>query len=142
MTTPFGNNEKRISESDRRRSRANRRGMLPGIVGAMATVITLQAVNPDAHANAWNLIWWLSPVVFILWVILAGVKSFRRADEYQQRVQLESMAVGFLVAMIAAITFLLLEAAQIDARTAGEWVFWAGGAAWGGTLSVKSLRTR
>jgi hypothetical protein len=52
------------------------------------------------------------------------------------------MAAGFLAAMIAALTFLLLEAAQIHARTAGEWVFWAGAAAWGGTLSFKSLRTR
>jgi hypothetical protein len=142
MTAPVQGNEKRKSQSDRRRSRANRRGMLPGIAGAMAAALSLAAVNPDARANAWYLIWWLSPVIFVLWVILAGVQSFRRADEYQQRAQLESMAAGFLAAMIAALTFLLLEAAQIHARTAGEWVFWAGAAAWGGTLSFKSLRTR
>lgn len=116
--------------------------MLPGIAGALATAITLSAVDPDAHANAWNLIWWLSPVIFILWVILAGIASFRRADEYQQRVQLESMAAGFLVAMLAAITLLLLGSAQIHTASGGDWVFWAGGAAWGGTSLIKSLRTR
>ncbi len=130
------------SQSDRRRARANRRGMLPGIAGALATTIILTAVNPDVHTNGWNLIWWLSPVVFVAWIMLAGVQSFRRADEYQQRVQLESLAVGFLVAMIAVITFLLLESAHVHTGTAVEWIFWAGGAAWGGTLSVKSLRTR
>lgn len=142
MAVPISDNEKRQSQSDRRRSRANRRGMLPAIAGGVVDTVILTAVNPDAHANAWNLIWWLSPAIFILWVMLAGVKGFRRADEYQQRVQLESMAVGFLVAMIAALTFLLLEAAQIHTSTAGQWVFWGGVAAWGGTLTFKSLRTR
>lgn len=132
----------RQSQSDRRRARANKRGMLPGIVGAMAAAISLTAANPDIHANAWNLVWWLSPVVFIVWIMVAGVRSFRRADEYQQRVQLESLAIGFLVAMIAAVIFLLLESARIHTSTAGEWVFWAGAVAWAGTLSVKSLRTR
>jgi hypothetical protein len=131
-----------LSQSDRRRARANQRGMLPGIIGAMAAAISLAAVNPDVHATTWNLIWWLSPAAFILWIMLAGVQGFRRADEYQQRLQLESLAVGFLVAMLAAITFLLLESARIRTSTAGEWVFFAGAAAWAGTLSVKSQRTR
>ncbi len=116
--------------------------MLPGIFGAMAAAASLTAASPDVHANAWNLVWWLSPVVFIVWIMLAGVQSFRRADEYQQRVQLESLAVGFLAAMIAAIVFLLLEGARIHTSSAGEWVFLAGLFAWAGTLSVKSLRSR
>jgi hypothetical protein len=44
--------------------------------------------------------------------------------------------------MLAAITFLLLESAQIHTSAPGEWVFWAGAAAWAGTLTIKSLRTR
>jgi uncharacterized membrane protein YgdD (TMEM256/DUF423 family) len=142
MTVPIFGNEKRQSQSDRRRARANRRGMLPAIAGGVADTAILSAVNPDAHANAWNLIWWLSPAVFILWVVLAGAKGFRRADEYQQRVQLESMAAGFLAAMIVAVIFLLLGAAQIHTSTAGQWVFLGGVAAWGGTLTFKSLKTR
>jgi hypothetical protein len=116
--------------------------MLPGILGAIAAIVSLTVANPDAHASVWNLIWWLSPVVSIVWIMLAGVQSFRRADEYQQRVQLESLAIGFLVAMTAAVIFLLLESARIRTGAAGEWVFWAGAAAWAGTLSVKSMRTR
>jgi cation transport ATPase len=142
MAVPTKDNEKRQSQSDRRRARANRRATLPAIAGCVADIIILTTVNPDARANAWNLIWWLSPAVFILWVMLAGVQGFRRADEYQQRVQLESMAAGFLVAMIAAVAFLLLEAARIHTSAAGQWVFWGGAAAWGGTLMFKSLRTR
>ncbi|HUJ06307.1 MAG TPA: hypothetical protein VLX31_09410 [Streptosporangiaceae bacterium] len=132
----------RQSVSDRSRVRANQRGMLPGILGAVATAISLAVANPDVHASAWNLIWWLSPAFFIVWIMLAGVQSFRRADEYQQRVQLESLAVGFLAAMTAAIVFLLLESARIHVGAAGEWVFWTGAAAWAGALTLKSARTR
>lgn len=116
--------------------------MLPGILGAAGATISLSAANPNVHADAWNVIWWLSPAAFVLWIMLAGVQGFRRADEYQQRVQLESLAVGFLVAMLAAVTFLLLESAQIHASAPGEWAFFAGAAAWACTLTIKSLRKR
>ena len=142
MAVPVSDNPKRQSQSDRRRARANRRGMLPAIVAGVADTAVLSAVNPDAHANAWNLIWWLSPAAFVLWVMLAGAAGFRRADEYQQRVQLESMAAGFLVAMLVALVFLLLAAAQVHTSAAGPWVFAGGAVAWGGTLTFKSLRTR
>ena len=142
MIPPVKGNENRESLSDSRRARANRRGMLPGIVGVVATSISLQAVNPNVHANAWTLIWWLLPVAFLLWAVLAGVEAFRRADEYQQRVQLESMAAGFVVAMLTAFTIQLLEFAQIGPTIAGEWVWLAGGVAWAGTLVFKTSRAR
>jgi hypothetical protein len=142
MTVPVSGHEKRPSQSNRRRAHANRRGMLPAIVGGVADTAILAAVNPDAHANVWNLIWWLSPAVFILWVIAAGARGFRSSDEYQQGVQLESMAAGFLAAMIVSVIFLLLQAARVHTGAVGQWVFLSGAAAWAGTMTVKSMRTR
>jgi hypothetical protein len=86
-------------------------------------------------------------VAFLLWLVVAGVKSFRRADEYQQRVQLEAMAVGFPATMITAAIFLMLEAAPIKVNGVlgfgpGGLVWVAGTAGWCGTAWFRSRATR
>ncbi len=85
---------------------------------------------------------WVVERIFAGSARTTGAQGFRHADEYQQPAQLESVAVGFLVAMTVARIFLLLEAAQIHRSAARQWVFWGGGAACGGALTVKSLQTR
>jgi hypothetical protein len=140
MMTPI---EKRSSSSDRIRLRADVREMLPGFAGLVATEASLDMFKPDGLASAWTFIWSLSPLVFVLWVVLALVRSLRRADEYQRLVQLESLAVGFAVAMIVAITSSLLDAARIvSTHNAGGFVLYAGSAAWVGTLWLKATRSR
>lgn len=140
MTTPV---EKRTSQSDRLRLRADVRGMLPGLLGFVVADVSLDVFKPDGLANAWNFIWSLSPMIFVLWVALALLKSLRRADEYQRLMQLESMAVGFAAAMIVAIASSLLDAARIvHTSNAGGFVLYAGVAAWTGTLWFTSMRTR
>ena len=135
--------EKRTSQSDRLRIRADVRGILPGFVGFVATEVSLDVFKPDGLANAGTFIWSLSPMVFVLWVVLAVVRSLGRADEYQRLVQLESMAVGFAAMMIVAIASSLLDAAKIvDTSNAGGFVLYAGVAAWTGPLLVKSMRAR
>ncbi|MGD0063858.1 MAG: hypothetical protein ABSB76_10500, partial [Streptosporangiaceae bacterium] len=97
--------------------------------------------------STWSVILWLSPIVFVVWCVLAGLKSFRRADEYQQRVQLEAMAVGFGAVMITTTVFLLLESAPIKAPGAlssdpGGLVWAAGYLGWMGTIWFRSRAAR
>jgi hypothetical protein len=140
MTTPV---EMRTSHSDRLRLRADVRGMLPGLVGFAVTDVSLDVFKPDGLASAWNFLWSLSPMLFVLWIALALVKSVRRADEYQRLVQFESMAAGFAAAMIVAIVSSLLDAARIvETTNAGGVVLYAGGFAWLCTLWFKSIRAR
>lgn len=143
MATPT---EKRISQGDRLRRRAELRTLSPGIVGFFVTDITVLAFNPDGRASVWNLLWWLSPMVFVLWTALGMVKCYRRSDEYQRLVQLQSMAAGFAATMIVAIVSSQLDAARILSTSVRDnqagWVIFAGTFAWVGTLWFKSARTR
>ena len=85
----------------------------------------------------WALV--MLPVVPALWGVRAIVRQLSRADEYQRMVQLESMATGFGVAMVASITLGFVGAAG-TATVAGGWIVYSLGMfAWG--LTVK-LRTR
>jgi hypothetical protein len=142
MTTRTKHNEPRTSEGDHRRDRVNRREVLPPLIGLVISSISLQSARPDAHGSTWNILWWLSPAIFFVGVLLAGARGFSRADELQQRIQLESMAIGFATAMAAAFTFLLLDAADINVRHVGEWVSLVGGLTWAAALSSKTLRSR
>ena len=140
MTT---SEEKRISQSDLLRRRADRRAMALPMAGFFAAAISAFALAPNGGKSTWSVILWLSPIVFVLWCVLAGIKSFRRADEYQQRMQLEAMAVGFAAVMITTTVFLLLESAPIKAPGAlssdpGGLVWAAGYAGWMGTIWFRS----
>jgi hypothetical protein len=146
MTT---SSEKRLSRSDLLRRRADRRAMALPIAGFFAASISAFAFAFAANGgkSTWTIILWLSPVAFLLWLVAAVVKSLRRADEYQQRVQLEAMAVGFAATMITAAVFLMIEAAPIKVSGIlgfgpGGLVWFAGTAGWCGTLLFRSRATR
>jgi hypothetical protein len=140
MTT---SEEKRISQSDLLRRRADRRAMALPMAGFFAAAISAFALAPNGGKSTWSVILWLSPIVFVLWCVLAGIKSFRRADEYQQRMQLEAMAVGFAAVMITTTVFLLFESAPIKAPGAlssdpGGLVWAVGYVGWMGTIWFRS----
>src|ERR1035441_10895224 len=140
MTT---SEKKRLSQSDLLRRRADRRAMALPMAGFFPATVSAFAFAPNGGKSPWSVILWLSPIIFVLWCVLAGVKSFRRADEYQQRVQLEAMAVGFAAVMITTTVFLLLEAAPIKAPGAlssdpGGLVWAVRDAPWMGTIWFRS----
>jgi hypothetical protein len=144
MTT---SEEKRLSHSDLLRRRADRRAMALPMAGFFAAAISAFALAPNGGKSTWSVILWLSPIVFVLWCVLAGIKSFRRADEYQQRMQLQAMAVGFAAVMITTTVFLLLESAPIKAPGAlssdpGGLVWAVGYAGWMGTTWFRSRAAR
>jgi hypothetical protein len=139
--------EKRLSRSDVLRRRADRRAMVLPIAGFFAASISAFAFAANGGKSTWTIILWLSPVAFLLWLVVAVVKSLRRADEYQQRVQLEAMAVGFAATMITAAVFLMIESAPIKVSGIlgfgpGGLVWFAGTAGWCCTLWFRSRATR
>jgi hypothetical protein len=117
------------------------------MAGFFAATVSAFAFAPNGGKSTWSVILWLSPIIFVLWCVLAGVNSFRRADEYQQRVQLEAMAVGFAATMITTTVFLLLEAAPIKVNGVlssdpGGLAWAAGYAGWMGTIWFRSRAAR
>lgn len=115
------------------------RDLVPAIVGYLVLLpITLTLVGEEVRTiGEWALV--MLPVLPALWGVRAVVGQLRRLDEYQRLVQLESMAAGFGVAMVAAITIGFVGAGG-TATVAGGWYVYGGGMlAWG--LALK-LRTR
>lgn len=136
-------NHQRLSASDLTRQRALLRDTVPAVVLLVVVQGSLLLLDPDGGASAWNLVWSLLPLVPVVWLVWAQIRSLRRADEYQRIVQLESMAIGFGVVVVLALTGGLLDAAGIgDPRQSLQVTFIAGILAWILSLAIKTGRTR
>jgi len=104
--------EKRASQSDKIRSRAQLWDWLPAIAGlVMLSVISeLGAFGSD---DSLKLFWSLLNLAPGLWIVRAVVRSLRRADEYQRVAQLEALAIGFGTLIMAIYTTGLLQAGGV-----------------------------
>lgn len=141
MTTPTG--RERRSSSDVARDKAALRDLAPGFLAILLTQGTLVVLNPQGRADAWHVLWALSPLAPAMWLIWAQLRSLRRADEFQRIVQLEAMAIGFGTAITLALAGGLLDAADLaDARQSLQITFLAGVMAWIGSLAVMSRPAR
>ncbi|MBL7489660.1 hypothetical protein I6A60_12170 [Frankia sp. AgB1.9] len=85
--------------------------------------------------------WWLGVTgAFTLSVVWVLVRAFRRADEYQRKIQLESMAIAFAAVLVGLQAAVLLDAADIvGLRPLSEVIVIGGVAVW---LGIADLRTR
>ncbi|TKV61234.1 hypothetical protein FDO65_06320 [Nakamurella flava] len=120
----------RTSAGDRARARAYARDFLPGMAGytiVLPLVIRFGGLDGTAPSR-W--IWALLPLIPLAWVAFAVFRHLRRIDEYQQRQMLQGLSIGFVVAMLAALTVGLLSLAGLDLPSAGWMIFGAGMAAW------------
>lgn len=120
----------RTSSGDRARARAYLRDFLPGMVGyvvVLPLVIHFGGLGGTAPSR-W--VWALLPLIPLAWVAVAVLRHLRRVDEYQQRQLLQGLSIGFVVAMLAALTVGLLSMAGLDLPSAGWIIFGAGMAAW------------
>ena len=125
------------------RDRAALQDLAPGLLALVLTQGTLVVLDPGAAKDGWRVLWALSPLLAALWLVWAQWRSLRRADEYQQVVQLEAMAVGFGTAITVALVGGLLDAAQLgDARQSLQITFIAGVLAWVVALAVKGWPAR
>jgi hypothetical protein len=70
------------------------------------------------------------PLLFIVWVVTVLVVRVRQMDEYQVKLFFPGLAVGFTVAMFAAVTFGTLSAAGFKVPDAGWPVAIIGILAW------------
>lgn len=124
---------------ERRQRSGYLRDFVPAVVAYLVLLpIALTLVGDEVTTlGEWALI--VLAVVPALWGVRAVVRQLRRLDEYQRLVQLESMAAGFGVAMVAAITLGFVGAGGTATVAGGWYVYGAGMTTWALTLK---LRTR
>ena len=136
-------NGERRSASDLARDRAALRDIVPGFAALIVTQGSLVVLNPDGRTGAWHVVWSLLPLVPVLWLVWAQLRSLRRADEFQRVVQLEAMAVGFGAVVVVSLLGGLLDAAGIgNPRQSLQLTFIVGTLVWIGALAIKTARPR
>jgi hypothetical protein len=118
------------SAGDRAKARAYSREFWPGMA-AYALVLTavLTWGGLDGH-SPWRFIWAVAPVLPAGWTVRVVFRQVRRVDEYQKLLLLQSLAVGFAVAMLAAITLGFLAIAGLRLADAPWIVVGAGTLGW------------
>jgi hypothetical protein len=134
--------EERDSRSDRVSSRAMILDWLPALI-ALVVLSLIQELGLFGSDGTWKLFWSLLNLAPALWVVRAVVRGLRRADEFQRRRQLEAMAIGFGVMMMAIFTVGLLQAAGVgDLRQLVQVSFGGSTLVWVGTLWIQTQRVR
>jgi hypothetical protein len=121
---------RRRSEGDRARARAYNREFWPAMaayVVVLAAVVTWGGL--DGH-SPWRFVWALAPVLPAACTVGVVLRHVRRVDEYQRVQLLQSLAVGFAVAMLTAITLGFLSVAGLRLAEAPWIVYGAGMLGW------------
>jgi hypothetical protein len=101
----------------------------------LAYAVVLSAVlvwgHLDGHSS-WRYLWALLPVLPALWAVRAVARHVTRIDDYQRLLLLQGLAVGFAVAMVAALTvgFLGIAGLRLEHGSAGWVVYGAGMLGW------------
>ncbi|MGW6732294.1 hypothetical protein [Streptomyces sp. NPDC055013] len=134
--------DNRQSRSDRVRARAWFLDWLPAVI-ALGLLSLISEFGLFGSADSWELFWSLLNLAPGLWIVRAVIRSLRRADEYQRRCQLEALAIGFGVLIMAIYTVGLLQAAGVgDLRQLVQISFVASILTWIAALLFKTPRTR
>jgi len=96
-------------------------------MGAYVVVLLAVTAWGDLHGTSpWRYGLALLPALPAVAVAWAVIRHVRRIDDYQRRVLLEGIAVGFALAMLASITLGLLSTAGL-ALVAAPWIVYAVG---------------
>jgi|1185.fasta_scaffold1000492_2 hypothetical protein len=128
MTSKLDNG--RRSDGDRARSRAYQREFWPGMAAYVLVTVGVSVWGGLDGDSPSRFVWALAPVVPAAWIVRAVLRHVRRADEYQQLLLLQSLAAGFAVAMLTAITLGFLTAAGLRLESAPWIVYGAGMLGW------------
>ncbi len=97
----------------------------------------------DLHGTSPSRFFWaLLPLLPVAWIVIVTVRRVRQMDEYQLKLLFPGPAVGFTVAMVAAITVGTLSAAGLTTPDAGWVVALCGVLAWAVTNLVVGAPTR
>ena len=130
----------RRSAGDRSRATAYLRDFLPGVVGYVVVIGLVGAFGDLDGDSPARFGWALLPVLPALWIGWAVLRHLRRVDEYEQLVLMRGLAVGFAVAMLAAVVFGMLAVAGVALLLAPWFVFAAGMAGWAVATGVLNAR--
>lgn len=132
--------DKPRSAGDRARALAYNWDFWPGIAGYGVVLAAVLAWGDlDGH-SPWRFVWAVLPVLPALWTVRAVLRHIRRLDEYQRLLLLEGLAVGFGVAMVAAVTAGFLGIAHLPMRLAPWVIYGAGMLGWALASAVVSSR--
>lgn len=114
-------------------------------VGAGLFVLTAFVRDQWGDLNgtsSWRFVWALIPLLPLAWIVAVTVHRVRQMDEYQLKLLLPGLAVGFTVAIFAAIAVALLSGTGINLSGAGWLVAGCGLLAWVVTNGVVGAPTR
>jgi drug/metabolite transporter (DMT)-like permease len=125
---------------DRLTSSARRASLVDGIPVITLGGLTLGiGADPDQSASI-TAVWVALSAAFTLSIVWVFYRAFRRADEYQRKIQLESMAVAFGAVMVGLSVVGLLDAIDVgELKAHVQMVFIGGVMLW---LVLVDLRTR
>jgi hypothetical protein len=130
----------RRSTGDRARARAYLRDFLIAMA-AYAVVLTAVVTWGQLDGSSpLRFVWALLPVVPALWIVRAVLRHVNRVDDYQRLLLLQGLAVGFAIAMVAAVTVGFLAAAGLVLPDAGWVIYAAGMLGWLGASLVAGKR--
>lgn len=136
--------EPQFSEGDRDRLKTYHREFFPAVAVYLVTVFATVVFVGDDPAMPRRLLL-LLPLLPALWAMRAVVRSLNRSDEFERLVQLEAMAVGFGVAMVASMTvgFLGMHADPNRFNQVAPWIIFSVAVlAWGAVAGIRSSRHR
>ena len=70
----------------------------------------------------WRVLWAVLPLLPVAWLVTVTVRRVRQLDEYQIKLLVPGLAVGFTAAIVAAITVGTLSAAGFAVPGAAGWI--------------------
>jgi hypothetical protein len=123
------------------RDRAARRALfIEGIPLVVLGLVALSLGSTPATTLTGRALWVSVTTLFVLAVVVVVYRAFRRGDEYQRKIQLESMAVAFGAVLVALqIAGLLAVSGVGDLGESFQLIIIGGILVWQG---VADLRTR
>jgi hypothetical protein len=122
---------------ERRSQRAYMREFIPAVVGYVAILAAIIVFVDFRTAGPWKFPIALLPVIPVLWCFRAVARHLRRLDEMQRTIQVDGMAAGFGLAMVASVTIGFLAMAGLDTDRWGPWAIYSVGMATWGIATVR-----
>jgi len=110
------------SPLERRRQRAFRIQAWLGAGAFVLANLALQQWGGLGGAGPWRLLWAVLPLLPVAWLVIVTVRRVRQLDEYQVKLLVPGLAVGFTATIVAAITIGTLSAAGFAVSGASGWI--------------------
>ncbi|SEB47747.1 hypothetical protein SAMN04489806_0784 [Paramicrobacterium humi] len=118
------------SSTEARLRRVFRIRMWAGAACYLLASLALSLWGPQNGGDPWRAVWVVLPLLPVAWMVLVVILRVRSMDEYQVKLLVPGLAVGFTVAIVTALVLGTLDIAGIHTPNGGWSVCFAGIAAW------------